>query len=69
MALTVAFAFVSLRHPKEDALTRTLKIIRHTEVEDWLRLGWCIVDLLPGPHGHWSCLGEWLCDCRVATLK
>lgn len=48
---------------------RLLKFIRHTEAEDYCRLGWMIIDWLPGPHGAWSCLGEWCCQCPVPKLK
>ena len=28
-----------------------------------VKLGWHIVGPLPFPHGAYSMLGEWLCDC------
>lgn len=49
--------------------TRTLKLITWDRLDDWLRLGWLVVDTLPMPHARWSCLGEWLCDCPVRMVK
>ena len=48
---------------------RYLRFLRHSELDDWLALGWLVVDTLPGPHYHWSVLAEWRCECRMPELR
>lgn len=48
-----------------DKPIRTYIGIPHTQIEDYLRLGWMVLGPMIGPHGHWSSLGQWLCDCPV----
>ena len=48
---------------------RYLRFLRLSELDDWLNLGWLVIDSLPGPHCHWSVLGEWRCDCRMPELR
>lgn len=52
-----------------NAKPRYLRFLRHTELDDWLALGWLVVDTLPGPHYHWSVLGEWRCGCPMPELR
>jgi hypothetical protein len=48
---------------------KTYRFIRHHKVEDHCRLGWMIADTLEGtPHGQWSFLMAWLCDCKEVTV-
>jgi hypothetical protein len=46
-------------------------IVRHYQVEDFLRLGWMPHNSLSGcTHGYWSVLVEWRCSCvPVIPLK
>ena len=37
---------------------------RWHELEDAIRLGWMLGAELHMPHGAYSCLVEWLCDCE-----
>lgn len=46
-------------------MTRTCHYVRIPDVPRWLALGWSDTGPLPGPHGHWSHMLEWLCDCHV----
>jgi len=46
----------------------TYRFIRHHAVLDHARLGWMVVDTLEGtPHGHWSVLMAWICECKEVT--
>ena len=39
-------------------------LVRLHEAPEWERAGWCWSDNLGHPHGHWSVLMRWLCDCE-----
>lgn len=41
---------------------------RIARAEDYLRMGWLIVDELGPTHGCYSALAVWLCECRPAAL-
>ena len=44
---------------------RIFRYVAHHQVLDYARLGWTIADTLAGsPHGEYSILMVWLCDCR-----
>jgi hypothetical protein len=50
---------ISWRH-----VTQFTRFVRHERAEDYCRLGWCIADdLEQSPHGDWSFLCAWLCEC------
>jgi hypothetical protein len=34
-------------------------------IDDYLRLGWCVVADLGPTHGRWSALCFWPCGCKV----
>lgn len=42
----------------------TFRYIPIHRAMDYLRLGWLIVEELHLPHGEFSVLGRWLCDCK-----
>ena len=48
---------------------RYLRFLRRAELDDWLALGWLVVDTLPAPHYHWSVLAEWRCGCPMPELR
>ena len=39
------------------------RFVRISDVPRWLACGWADEGPLPGPHGHWSHLMAWLCQC------
>ena len=47
--------------------TMILHFVRIPDVPVWLALGWADTGPLPGPHGHWSHLLTWLCNCPMRT--
>ena len=51
--------------------SRIFRYVRFVDVGRLERRGW-FWDFkdppMPGPHGHWSVVMEWLCDCREKTL-
>jgi hypothetical protein len=40
------------------------RYVLHERIADYERLGWLVVAELHPPHGHFSVLMQWLCDCR-----
>jgi hypothetical protein len=52
-------AGVSWRH-----VTRYARYVRHRQVEDYCRMGWCACNALEGtPHAAYGVLCVWLCPC------
>jgi hypothetical protein len=51
-------------------MTRTFHYARWPALEDWLRLGWLVVDDFRDIyHGQFSVLVEWKCACALVTPK
>ena len=52
---------ISWRH-----VTQYARYVPHWLAQDYARMGWCICgDVLDGtPHGAYSVLCAWLCDCK-----
>jgi len=42
-----------------------VKYVRHSRVEDHLRLGWMVLAELGPTHGEWSILMGFCCDCKL----
>lgn len=43
---------------------RYIRYVRIHDVERYVRCGWLPTDGLEGtPHGHWSVMCVWICDC------
>jgi hypothetical protein len=44
-----------------------MKYVRFSWIDDYFRVGWMLAwgrGLTGTPHGHWSALMEWRCDCE-----
>jgi hypothetical protein len=41
------------------------RYVRHENIADYEGLGWLVVAELHPPHGQYSVLMQWLCDCPV----
>ena len=50
-------------HPRR--LCRILAFVQHHRVTAYLKCGWMVVDDLGPPHGEWSLLLGWPCDCEM----
>lgn len=47
-------------------MTGIYRYVRHSEVEDFIRLGWLPTNALEGTsHGQWSVLCRWICPACV----
>jgi hypothetical protein len=44
------------------------RYVRHENIADYERLGWLVVAELHPPHGQYSVLMQWLCDCPVPAV-
>ena len=44
-----------------------LRLVRHADVDDHLKLGWGLVipGLLETHHGEWSMILKWECSCPM----
>ncbi len=47
----------------------TFRYVPFDRVPAMLALGWLVEGELHAPHGLWSCLMVWLCDCQVPELE
>jgi hypothetical protein len=51
-------------------MIRIFHYARWQTLDDWLRLGWMVVNTLQGTtHGEYACYVEWKCNCNLVTPK